>query len=113
MAMPIRWTSRAVRYLKTSAALSSPIDIMRIAQRVKLDSGFIMISHPGSQYHGDSAWIFLRHSASRVQIILVTAKLRCTEFILLLLFTKGLLILLMFGPLELGISKALDKRLNH
>src|SRR5690606_6058380 len=77
IAIPICWTSRAERYLKTSAAASSPNDMMRMAQRLRASvcAGLfdILGLQPGAQHHGDRAWILACHAAGRCQVLLVAA----------------------------------------
>src|SRR5690606_22474464 len=79
MAMPICWTSRAVRYLNTSAAASSPSDMMRMAQRLSASvcAGLvdILLLQPGAQHHGDCTWVLRGHGARRGEVFLVAAHL--------------------------------------
>src|SRR3546814_11820005 len=67
---PTCCTSRAVRYLKTSAAASSPSDIINTALRVTPVSGllsFFIVAYPGAHHHGDSARVFGSHVARAQQ----------------------------------------------
>src|SRR5690606_6301578 len=80
MAEPSSWTSRAVRYLKTSAAASSPRDIMSRAARVKplcWLAGLLLsiFLYPRADDHGDGARILLRHLARGFEVFLVTGAL--------------------------------------
>src|SRR5690606_38514669 len=83
MAVPICWTSRADRYLKTSAAASSPSDMMRIAQRLSASLFWladILFLHPGTQHHGDRTRVLRGHGARRGEVFLVTAHLAGAAF---------------------------------
>src|SRR5690606_3859267 len=82
MAIPICWTSLAERYLKTSAAASSPSDMMRMAQRLSASAcaGLFMLVatlflQPGTQHHGDGTRVLRGHGARRSEVFLVAGHL--------------------------------------
>src|SRR5690606_39414241 len=71
---PTCWTSRAVRYLKTSAAASSPSDIISTALRVMPSSGFpsfLIFGHPCTHHHGYRARVLGGHIAGALQVVFV------------------------------------------
>src|SRR5690606_20688930 len=80
MAPPTIWTSRAERWRKTSAAASSPSDIMRMAQRCSWSSVLVLaiLFHPGAQHHGHGARILRGEVLRDIQIVFVAADFRCT-----------------------------------
>src|SRR5688500_9569520 len=74
IAAPTCCTSRALRYLNTSAAASSPSDIIRTALRVMPSIGresFFIFGHPGAQDHRDGARILVGHGASAFKVVLI------------------------------------------
>src|SRR5690606_3657127 len=80
MAVPICWTSLAERYLNTSAAASSPKDMVRMAQRLSASvcAGLlvdIFLLQPGAQHHGDCAWVLRGHGACGGEVLLVAGHL--------------------------------------
>src|SRR5690606_19112909 len=78
MAVPICCTSRAERNLKTSAAPSSPSDMIRMAQRSSASElgllAAIFLLQPRTQHHGDGAWVLLGHGACRCQVFLIAGQ---------------------------------------
>src|SRR5690606_36798811 len=71
---PTSCTSRADRYLKTSAAASSPSDIINTALRVTPSRGFpsfFILGHPGTHHHRDGARVFGGHVAGALQVVFV------------------------------------------
>src|SRR5690606_19770215 len=84
MAVPICCTSRAERNLKTSAAPSSPSDMIRMAQRSSASKLGLLVAifllNPRTQHHGDGARVLLGHGARRCQVFLVAAQFVGTTF---------------------------------
>src|SRR5699024_3701253 len=75
MAVPMRWTSRAERYLNTSAAASSPSESIRMAHCSRSLSAVVIFLHPRSDHHGNGTGVVLGQRPYGGQVVFVAIHL--------------------------------------
>src|SRR5690606_4617707 len=106
-------TSRGERWRNTSAAASSPKDIIKIALRSMESSGlavfiFFIFVQPGAQHHSHGTWVIVSHRAGGVQILFVAAHFGGTLFSSLFASRFFFLALDAGVSHRLGLDQALD-----